>query len=542
MKSIIVLQARTSSSRLPGKVLLPIGGVPLAILAARRAANRGHRVIVATSVETEDDELASHVEANGIELFRGSHTDVLGRFVGAIGDCADDVPVVRLTADNVFPDGDLVTEIEHAFIESTAEYLSCNSEFSGFPYGVSAEIMHSGALRRAAACAADPRDREHVTPWIIRNVATSTFTPKLSVSMSHYRCTIDSLDDYLLVARIFRQLDNPVGAGLSDLLARLATSPERPFGDGPVSKLVLGTAQLGMTYGIANATGQPTGAEASAIIRTAIRNGVRELDTARAYGTSELVVGRALRGGWRERVKILTKLEPRVPGSIAATESVIATDVECQVLRSCQELGTNCLDVVMLHRAEHLTACDGAVWRSLSAIRDQGRIGSLGVSVQNPDELRSALKFGDVTHLQLPFNALDGRWDGVIPEIISAKADRNIKVHTRSALLQGLLISRSYEHWVGTGVDKPEAVWEWQDRLTRDFGRQDCADLLLAFVGAQRWIDGVVVGIETMDQLERNIEIFERPFLTKEQCAELVRTRPQLSEHVLDPARWRVGA
>lgn len=513
--------------------------MPLAILAAKRAANRGHRVIVATSAEPDDDELASHVEANGIELFRGSLGDVLGRFVEAIDDCADDVPIVRLTADNVFPDGALVASIESAFLKEGADYLSCNCEYSGFPYGVSAEIMRASALRRAAACAVDPRDREHVTPWIVRNVVPTNFTPKPPLDMAHYRCTIDGLDDYVLVARIFRDVDDPIGVTLSDLLARLAASSERPLVDRAVRKLVLGTAQLGMTYGITNATGQPTDAEARKLIHTAIRNGVHALDTARAYGTSEAVVGKALRGGWRERVKILTKLEPHLPTPTDAAEDAIAANVECQVLRSCHELGTSCLDVVMLHRAQHLAACGGAIWRSLNALKAQGLIGSLGISVQNPEELGYVLEFDDVAHLQLPFNVLDGRWDTVIPKIVSAKAERNIEVHARSALLQGLLVSRSHEHWSRTGVDDPALVWDWLDRLVLDFGRQNSADLSMAFVRAQRWIDGVVVGIEAMDQLEQNVAAFARAPLTDEQCAELVRTRPQTEERVLDPACWR---
>lgn len=88
-------------------------------------------------------------------------------------------------------------------------------------------------------------------------------------------------------------------------------------------------------------------------------------------------------------------------------------------------------------------------------------------------------------------------------------------------------------------MDDPALVWDWLDRLVLDFGRQNSADLSMAFVRAQRWIDGVVVGIEAMDQLEQNVAAFARAPLTDEQCAELVRTRPQTEERVLDPACWR---
>src|SRR6267378_5723685 len=100
--ALVVVQARMSSSRLPGKSLLPVGGHPVAVLCAKRAANKGHRVVVAISNDARDDPLARALDAAGVALVRGSLDDVLARFVEATRHLPKDALVVRLTADNVF--------------------------------------------------------------------------------------------------------------------------------------------------------------------------------------------------------------------------------------------------------------------------------------------------------------------------------------------------------------------------------------------------------------------------------------------------------
>ena len=101
----IVLQARTTSTRLPAKVLLPVGGMPLAILCARRLGSSGREVVLATSDTPSDDVLASIAEANAIRVHRGSLDDVLTRFLDCTADLADEDLIVRATADNAVPDG-----------------------------------------------------------------------------------------------------------------------------------------------------------------------------------------------------------------------------------------------------------------------------------------------------------------------------------------------------------------------------------------------------------------------------------------------------
>ena len=107
----VVLQARTTSTRLPGKVLLPVCGLPLVVLAARLAARDGIETVVATSDDPSDDRLAEALSRHGIRHVRGPLDDVLGRFIAATAALDDGDVCVRLTSDNVFPDGDFVRRL-----------------------------------------------------------------------------------------------------------------------------------------------------------------------------------------------------------------------------------------------------------------------------------------------------------------------------------------------------------------------------------------------------------------------------------------------
>ena len=135
--SIIIIQARMNSSRLPGKVLMPIKSIPIVVLASKRASNTGRKLLVVTSNEKTDDVLCSELEKYKVDYYRGSLDNVLDRFVSAMKDLSDKTIVFRLTADNIFPDGDLLDKLEKEFINLKLKYLACNGYESGLPYGVS---------------------------------------------------------------------------------------------------------------------------------------------------------------------------------------------------------------------------------------------------------------------------------------------------------------------------------------------------------------------------------------------------------------------
>ncbi|MTZ15519.1 hypothetical protein GNE00_17345 [Pseudomonas sp. JL972] len=538
-KSIAVVQARTSSSRLPGKVLLPVGGFPMSVLAVLRAGNTGRQVVLATSDQQSDDALAQIAAQYSLTCYRGSLESPLGRIVNSLIEYPDDTIVFRLTADNVIPDGELLDELQCEFIEQGLSYLCCNGVASGLPYGLSAEVMWLRDLRWALSVAEDNYDHEHVTPLLRRRFGDRFFDRYLSLGWGAGRCTVDCLDDYLMVQRIFADLADPIAAGWKELCQRLIADPESPRIERPVGQLVLGTVQLGMPYGVNNRSGMPDLDNARKIVRSAIRHGVAYIDTARAYGDSERVVGAALSAGWEGRARVITKLSPLAElDETLDQQPGVEFAVRASVFESCQKLGMAKLDVLMLHRAAHLSAWHGRVWAELRRLEEEGVITALGVSVQTPEELEQVLENKAVQYVQTPLNLLDWRWDALVPLIEQARAERGVTIHVRSALLQGLLVSEDATLWRRAHVDDPISLVDWLKACQQQFSRESIADLCLAYVRGLPWVDGVCVGMETLEQVSENVRLFQHTPLVASEIQVICEGRPSVDARTLNPASW----
>lgn len=538
MTALILLQARTNSSRLPGKVLLPIEGVPVVVLAALRAGNTGHRVLVVTSCEPSDDTLCAVLAQWDVEYFRGDLVNTLKRFVDAINTVPDEQVVVRLTGDNVVPDGAFIDGLLEDFKKRNLDYLCSTGEASGLPYGVSAEVTRAGYLRDAHRQAETAFDREHVTPKIIERFGLTHFEHYSNLRMAQYRCTVDTLDEFLLVCRLFEGLAKPEQIPLHQLLERLRRLSPDVVTTRPAKRMVLGAAQFGLIYGIANANGQPTQSQVNAIVHSAISNGVQYIDTARAYGESEQVLGAALSGGWHSRATIITKLSPLDECPPDATPDEVKAYVEQSVYKSCHALGVKSLDVLMLHRAQHLTSWQGAVWQCLYELKQQNLLNRLGVSVQTPDEAILALDVETVEFIQLPFNILDHRWDAVIEKISRVRDHRPLVIHARSVLLQGLLTTSNVDLWQQACCSNATEILRWLRGKADLHADGDVIDLSLKYVFSQDWVDGVVIGVDTRKQLTDNLAKITSENWSEAELKVISKNRPHVSVAMLNPAEW----
>lgn len=301
------------------------------------------------------------------------------------------------------------------------------------------------------------------------------------------------------------------------------------------AELVLGSVQIGLPYGAANRTGQPSRPAALSLVQKAADSGISTFDTARAYGESEERLGEALAA--RKTVRTVTKLSPLSDLGEDAPRAAVRAAVDQSIEESLAALRRDKLDCLMLHRAAHRTSHGGAIWERLIERLEDGSLLSLGVSVQSPDEALAALACKDVHHLQLPFNLLDKRWReaGVVAAI---EARARVTVHVRSVYLQGILAANDPSVWPKiAGVDVCALV-DLITELAAGFGRKSAADLCLAYARGQRWVDGVVVGMETEAQLDANLSLFVRPPLSPEDCALIDARVPQLPESLLNPALW----
>ncbi len=216
----IVLQARTSSSRLPAKVLLPIGGMPLAVLCARRLGRSNIAVTLATSDDPTDDELSMVAKDAGLTVLRGPLDNVQQRFAAASRDMDDDDVLVRATADNPVPDATIVELMMDDFLQTRADYLGMAS-YTSVPYGAAVEVFRVGAFRRTVGPQASAHTIEHVTPPFTENPPVTVRDPsRLDAGTGSVRVTVDTLDDYCIAARVFRNLPSPVEAEWQGLVSR----------------------------------------------------------------------------------------------------------------------------------------------------------------------------------------------------------------------------------------------------------------------------------------------------------------------------------
>jgi len=544
MKVVAILQARMGSSRLPGKSFLDIEGQPLVILAAKRAARNGLEVRVATSIDPADDLIADVVQSEGMRVIRGSKEDVLSRFAKAASDLSDDSLIIRLTGDNVFPDGDFLDMMISEFLRKNLLYLGSGSSL---PYGLAAEIFLCALLREADSKAVKGYEREHVTPWIRSHYKVETLeSVNVPENWGALRCTIDNIDDYVRVCKVFSIYRKPpIHAPWRQLCNILANLPDAPrirvpgwqYNEIYHSVLILGTAQLGMQYGRANVSGYPSEDNAEKILMKAVELGVSHVDTARGYGTSERRIGQFLKRGYHQTLRVITKLDPLEHLPNNASRQYVRSAVDASVFRSCRELNTGYLDVLLLHRTQHLDSFKGYIWERLLELRADGVIGALGVSVQNVKEGIKALKIHDVRYIQLPFNILDRRWfDLAFQSFLKDRSD--IVVHARSLFLQGILVTKDSKVWPQIPGLDPDAIISKLHNVADHLGRRDTKDLSLAYARGQRWIHSIVVGVEKTEQLEDLAELMLKPPLTSEECAYVEQEIKGGPDELVNPALW----
>jgi spore coat polysaccharide biosynthesis protein SpsF len=207
--SLAILQARTSSTRLPGKVLKDLAGAPMILRQIERVrrARRIGRLVVATSVDRSDDPLAEAVGAAGVEVYRGPLDDVLARFVGALDAYPAD-HVVRLTGDCPLTDPDVIDACVTCHLQSGADYTSNTPEIHAFPKGLDVEVVTAGALRRAAAEASTPEEHEHVTwgLWTKPDRWKIAWLTSPGADDNDIRWTVDTADDFAFVEAVYAGL------------------------------------------------------------------------------------------------------------------------------------------------------------------------------------------------------------------------------------------------------------------------------------------------------------------------------------------------
>ncbi|MBL11060.1 MAG: glutamate-1-semialdehyde aminotransferase [Acidiferrobacteraceae bacterium] len=202
MTTIAIVQARMGSTRLPGKVLLKVNGRSLIEILLDRLsrAKRLDRIILATSVHPDNDLLAQTVEQLGYSVSRGQEDDVLSRYYETAKAYKPEA-IVRVTADCPIIDPTIVDRVIELFAREGVDYAS-NTNPPTFPDGLDTEIFTFSALEQAYREASTSYDREHVTPFLLRNSKFKKTNLLNTEDLSNYRWTVDELPDLKVIDRI----------------------------------------------------------------------------------------------------------------------------------------------------------------------------------------------------------------------------------------------------------------------------------------------------------------------------------------------------
>lgn len=285
------------------------------------------------------------------------------------------------------------------------------------------------------------------------------------------------------------------------------------------NRIALGTVQFGMPYGIANQVGQVGREESIAILHYAWAMGIDTLDTAIAYGESELRLGEI----GIERWQVISKL-PSIPESCADVAGLVRESV----MGSLARLGIPRLRGLLLHRPQQLLGTQGAaLYGALCALKDQGKVEKIGVSIYAPEELDALCSRFQLDLVQAPFNVLDRRLasSGWLARLHQAGTE----VHIRSVFLQGLLLMNQKNH--PAYFSRWRSLWQqWHEWL-------ECQALTplqacLGFALSYAEIDRVVVGVDGVNQLQQILS----PANTK--CMSVPQSLATEDVQLLNPSNW----
>lgn len=206
-RTVAVVQARLTSTRLPGKVLKPLGSKQVLLHVVDRLANCRliNEVVIATTTDSADDPLVEFCRLHALTCFRGDRDDVLSRFYRcAVGHYA--TAVVRVTSDNPLVDPTVVDRTIGLFHEKSADYAA-NNLYRSFPHGLDVEVISFAALAESYRCAITALDREHVTQYV-RYRPESYRLENLDAGgdWQDIRLTLDYDDDYQMIGLVMRLL------------------------------------------------------------------------------------------------------------------------------------------------------------------------------------------------------------------------------------------------------------------------------------------------------------------------------------------------
>ena len=285
-------------------------------------------------------------------------------------------------------------------------------------------------------------------------------------------------------------------------------------------KIILGTVQMGLDYGINNNHGQTSIEESHQILLQANKSGITTLDTAEAYGSAHDVIGQFHKNHPKIKFKIITK----VPGDFHDYT------LEVKVKGYLNDLRVHYLEALMFHSFDSFKNNFSAL-KSLVKLKTAGLIKHIGVSVYTNEQLEYLLDKDEITIVQLPFNLLDNySIRGTLIERLKLKGKI---IHTRSAFLQGLFFKKTNDENII--VQRLSAHLKYLNELAYE---SNCSmgEFALSYCLIQKNIDNVIIGVDSVNHLNTNLKVSS--YMIDEELIEKINNIKIHNVELLNPSLW----
>jgi aryl-alcohol dehydrogenase-like predicted oxidoreductase len=289
-----------------------------------------------------------------------------------------------------------------------------------------------------------------------------------------------------------------------------------------VSKLILGTVQFGLDYGINNNTGKVDSAEVKSILDIAFQSNIMLLDTAEAYGNAQEVIGQYHTGS-KHKFNIITKF--------SSSRKDLPFELNKRIDYDLKALNVEKLYCYMFHSYQDFKAYYPQYEKEIGRLKAKSVIARIGVSLYSNEELEDLLNY-DIDLIQLPFNLLDNKQHRF--SAINKAKQKGIEVHTRSAFLQGLFFKDI--------KSLPPRLKDLESHLLQinriaSSHNLDMNDLALGYTIQQDYIDRVLIGVDSAAQLQQNMQSTQKR-ITDDVVEEIDQIKVE-HIHLLNPSNWK---
>lgn len=295
-------------------------------------------------------------------------------------------------------------------------------------------------------------------------------------------------------------------------------------------KYCLGTVQFGQDYGIQGSI-QPQRKAVYEMLSYAIENGIREFDTAAAYGEAEQVLGEYIRAypDMAEKMNIVSKLHPEAFTSCEKSKWPEAAVKHAE--ESLEQLGIDQFSAYHFHRAQYLFQPEAV--EALYTIKKAGLTSRIGAATYTPEEAMKALETDVIDAIQIPYNVFDRRLDqcGFFEEA----GKKNIRIYARSSLLQGLLLMDPNHLPERVSFAKP--YLEQFRSICREY-QVSLLEAAIGYAASKKETDYIVFGVDNQKQLEEYLAIREK-HLSDEMIREFDQAFMNVEEKLVNPVLWR---